>query len=85
MQGIFGMEFFEMDLATHRLTTSPQIWVYFVTAVGATVFTVVLYYVMAGVIKFRSQSHFFGDVPEDHYVPRGLQRGFTDIEKNPKM
>jgi hypothetical protein len=82
MQGIFGMEFFEMDQATHRVTTSPQIWIYFVTAVATTVLTVALYYVMAGFPKVRWTGR-VDDATNREHVPHSLQRGYTDIEKNP--
>jgi hypothetical protein len=73
------MEFFDMDQATHRLTTSPQIWVYFVTAAATTILTVALYYVMAGFPKIRWKGHV--DVATSYkHVPYSLQRGDTDIE-----
>jgi hypothetical protein len=79
------MEFFEIDVKTSRLITSPQIWIYFVTAVAVTVFTMVLYYVMAGVPNIRKREYYFGGKPEDQYVPRSLQKTSTDVEKNPKI
>jgi hypothetical protein len=79
IQGIFGMEFFGMDQATHRLTTSPQIWIYFVTAAATTILTVALYYVMAGFPKIRWKGHIDAATSYEH-VPYSLQRGDTDIE-----
>jgi hypothetical protein len=82
LQGIFGMEFFEMDQTTHRLTASPQIWIYFVTAAAAGIVTLYMYYFMAGLPKFQWKGRSGGDLKEDH-VPYSLQRGYTDIEMNP--
>jgi hypothetical protein len=81
MQGIFGMEFFEMDPLTERLKTSPQVWIYFVTAAVTTILTIVLYYFMAGFPKVQWKLRASCDAKEDH-VPRSLQRGYTDIEMN---
>ncbi|KAF2027484.1 hypothetical protein EK21DRAFT_102554 [Setomelanomma holmii] len=82
--GIFGMEFFEMDQVTKSLMTSPQIWIYFVTAVGATVLTMALYYVMAGFPKIRREKETAETSEQSSHVPTSLQRGYTDIEKNLK-
>ncbi|KAH8702725.1 hypothetical protein GQ44DRAFT_631370 [Phaeosphaeriaceae sp. PMI808] len=78
--GIFGMQFFVMDAKTQRLLTSPQIWIYFVTAVGTTVLTMALYYFMAGFPQVHKKQD--GDEAEVDYIPRNLQRGNTDVEKN---
>lgn len=81
-QGIFGMEFFEMDTATQRLMTSPQIWIYFVTAAGVTILTMALYYVMAGLPQIHWKDSDATDTTENDHVPLSLQRGYTDLEKN---
>jgi hypothetical protein len=75
------MVFFEVDKPTQRLTTSPQVWVYFVTAAATTILTMALYYIMAGFPKVQWKRRVGCDATEDH-VPRSLQRGYTDIEMN---
>ncbi|KAH7083884.1 hypothetical protein FB567DRAFT_561823 [Paraphoma chrysanthemicola] len=82
--GIFGMEFFEMDQKTESLITSPQIWIYFVTAVGTTILTMSLYYVMAGFPQIRRKKNTAVQSAPDSHVPSSLERGYTDIEKNIK-
>jgi hypothetical protein len=68
-----------MDQATHRLTTSPQIWIYFVTAAATTILTAALYYVMAGFPRIRWKGR--DDAATNHeHIPYSLQRGHTDIE-----
>jgi hypothetical protein len=79
------MEFFEMDVETRRLTTSPEIWIYFVTSVGATILTVVLYYAMARLPALCKQAKGRDNRSGDDHVPRSLRRGYTDIEKNPEI
>jgi len=74
-----------MEQKTQRLMTSPQIWIYFVTAAGATIATVLLYWAMAGFPQFGRKSENESDVARENHVPRSLQRGYTDIEKNPKF
>lgn len=81
-KGIFGMEFFEMDQKTKSLITSPQIWIYFVTAVGTTILTMSLYYVMAGFPQIRRKKDTAVESASASHVPSSLQRGYTDIEKN---
>jgi hypothetical protein len=76
------MEFFDMDKTTQHLTTSPQVWIYFVTAAATTILTMALYYFMAGVPKVQWKRHVGCDEKEDH-VPHSLKRGYTDIEKHP--
>lgn len=77
------MEFFEMDPVTQQLLTSPQIWIYFVTAVGTTILTMVLYYMMAGFPKLRKVRNDNQMNPD--YVPSNLQRGYTDIEEKDQV
>ncbi|KAJ4286536.1 hypothetical protein N0V90_013236 [Kalmusia sp. IMI 367209] len=80
MTGLFGMNFFMMDQNTYRFVTSPKLWIYFVSAVVLTVFTMLLYYVMAGfpqLRKGRQQSGGDGGIGPS----QGLQRGLTDVEK----
>jgi hypothetical protein len=77
------MEFFEMDQATLQLTTSPQIWIYFVTAAATTVLTVALYYNMAGFPQIRWKGGVNAAASDEH-VPYSLQRGYMDIEMCPK-
>lgn len=84
LQGIFGMEFFEMNQSTRRLITSPQIWIYFATAAGATIVTVILYWALAGFPRLGKKSGDSLVVAEDNHVPQSLQRGYTDIEKSLK-
>lgn len=79
------MEFFELDLKTNRLITSSQIWIYFVTAMVTTMFTVVLYYSMAGLPKFRKLGDGLDANPEEEDVPQSLRRSCTDVEKNPQQ
>jgi hypothetical protein len=71
-----------MHEATHRLTTSPQIWIYFVTAAATTILTVALYYVMAGFPKIHRMGRIDAAANYEH-VPYSIQRGHTDIEKWP--
>jgi hypothetical protein len=78
------MQFFEMNQTTKRLMTSPQIWIYFVTAVGATALTMALYYVMAGFPQIRRKQDVVVENGKAMHVPNSLQRGYTDIEKNLK-
>jgi len=78
------MEFFELNPNTNRLITSPQIWIYFVTAMVTTMFTVVLYYSMAGLPKFRKLGDGSGANSEEGDVPHSLRRSSTDVEKNPQ-
>ena len=82
LQGIFGMEFFEMDPKTQRLMTSPQIWIYFVTALCATLFTICLYYAMPGLWQLRRKQRDVAEQGNNVHVPKDLQRGYTDIEKS---
>lgn len=42
------MNFFTLDQETFRFVTSPKLWIYFVSAVILTVFTMLLYFAMAG-------------------------------------
>ncbi|KAH5305709.1 hypothetical protein HBI12_168140 [Parastagonospora nodorum] len=83
--GIFGMEFFELDLKTNRLITSPQIWIYFVTAMVTTMFTVVLYYGMAGLPNLRKLGAGFYGKSEDEDLPQSIRRSSTDVEKSPRL
>jgi hypothetical protein len=82
LQGIFGMEFFELDKDSHLIKSSPQIWIYFLTAVGATIFTMALYCVMAGLPQIRREQNGTIKKAEDDDIPCTIQRGCTDIEKN---
>jgi Mg2+ and Co2+ transporter CorA len=82
--GIFGMEFFELDQATGSLITSTQIWIYFVAAVGTTLFTVLLYFAMAGFPSFWRRNGSTVQQAQDEHVPQSLKRGCTDLEKNPR-
>ena len=76
------MEFFELDRETGRLVTSTQIWIYFVTAIGTTIVTVLLYYAMAGFPRIVRKHKHVVKQTQDFHVPQSLQRGYTDIEKN---
>jgi hypothetical protein len=79
------MQFFEMNQDTRRIITSPQIWIYFATAAGTSVVTVLLYWLLAGFPKFQKRSKNDVDVSEDNSIPRSMQRACTDIEKDPKI
>jgi hypothetical protein len=79
------MEFFELDLKTNRLITSPQIWIYFVTAMATTMFTVALYYSMAGLPNFRKLGDGFDGKSKKEDLPRSLRRSSTDVEKGPRL
>jgi hypothetical protein len=76
------MELFELDPKTRQLVTSPKIWIYFVTSICATIVTAALYCVMAGFPRLKRAVE-IGCERSDSHVPRSLQRGYTDIEKNP--
>jgi hypothetical protein len=78
------MEFFELDPKTRHLVMSPKIWIYFVTSICATIVTAVLYCVMAGFPRLKREVE-IGCGRGDTHVPRSLQRGYTDIEKNSGM
>lgn len=49
-----------------------------------TMFTVVLYYSMAGLPKFRKLGDGSGANSEEGDVPQSLRRSSTDVEKNPQ-
>ncbi|KAI8932383.1 hypothetical protein NX059_010571 [Plenodomus lindquistii] len=83
--GVFGMEFFEMDPQTHGLKVSPQIWIYFATAVCASILTVTLYYVISWFWRDRINPNRPGRDQVGSFVPLCLQRGYTDIEKVAQM
>jgi len=69
-----------MDPETRRVATSPQLWIYFATAVGASIATVILYWLMAGFPKLPQRSK-----EEGEEIPRSMHRTCTDIEKDPKI
>jgi hypothetical protein len=79
------MVFFETDPEKRHLVMSSRIWIYFVTSICATIVTAALYCVMAGFPRLRRRDDKFGRGNGEIHVPRSLQRGYTDIEKNPGM
>lgn len=74
------MEFFELDPKTRLLITSPQIWIYFVTAASVTIVTACLYYVMAGFPRLHRCTQ-MSEKNKD-FVPLSLRRGCTDVENS---
>lgn len=71
-----------MDQTSQRLMTSPQIWIYFLTASCTTILTIGMYFVMPSLWQSsKKQGHVAATGPIDN-IPHNLQRGYTDIEKN---
>lgn len=79
------MQFFEMNQQTRRIMTSPQIWIYFATAAGASVVTVILYWLLAGFPKIHKAKGGNAEHAGDKAITPIAQRACTDIEKNPKI
>jgi hypothetical protein len=46
-QGVFSMNFFTLDQETFRFVVSPKLWIYFVSAVVLTLYTLLMYFGMA--------------------------------------
>jgi hypothetical protein len=88
IQGIFGMEFFQMNQETKNVDVSPEIWQFFVAATGTTVLTMLVYYLMAGFPHIRREARSSSQTPDTtaHQKPvstvKQPRRCSTDIEKS---
>lgn len=88
IQGIFGMEFFQMNQETKNVDVSPEIWQFFVAATGTTVLTMLVYYLMAGFPQIRRHTGSSGRTPDTtaHQKSTSMvkqpRRCSTDIEKS---
>jgi hypothetical protein len=71
------MNFFVLEQKTLELLTSPKLWIYFVSSIGLTVLTMVLYYMMAGLPRIKKDPS-----KSDEFPSMNLKRGYTDVEKN---
>ncbi|KAF3001348.1 hypothetical protein E8E13_006101 [Curvularia kusanoi] len=89
--GIFGMEFFQWNQETKNVDVSPEIWQFFVAATGTTVFTMLVYYLMAGFPRLRKHKQTNIQASETTASRRPTftieqpRRCSTDIEKNPQL
>jgi hypothetical protein len=75
------MEIFEMDPATHRVTTSPQMWTHFVAAAAMTVPAVALYYERPNPRRFDGMSALIKRQMRDMYLI--AYKNVTRISRKP--